>query len=44
MIGAALASFGTRTELMFLCAVKFCWNSLSAVDGVQVPAGSPAFT
>src|SRR5436305_920267 len=44
MIGAALASFGTRAELMFLCAVTVCWNSLSAVDGVQGPAGSPAFT
>ena len=29
---------------MFLWAVKFCWNSLSATDGVQVPAGSPTFT
>jgi hypothetical protein len=44
MIGAAFASFGVRTELMFLCAVKFCWNSLSATDGVQVPAGSATFT
>jgi len=44
MIGAALASFGVRTELMFLCAVNCCWNSLSATDGVQVPAGSPTLT
>src|SRR6266571_4840409 len=44
MIGAAFASFGVRTELMFLCAVKFCWNSVSATVGVHVPAGSPTFT
>src|SRR5206468_13011138 len=44
MIGAAFASFGVRTDLMFWCAVKFCWNSLSATVGVQVPAGSATFT
>ena len=44
MIGAAFSSFGVRTELMFLCAVNACWNSLSATVGVQVPAGSPTFT
>jgi hypothetical protein len=44
MIGAAFSSFGVRTELMFLCAVNCCWNSLSAVGGSQVPAGSPTLT
>src|SRR2546429_3931916 len=41
MIGAAFASFGTSTELMFLCAVNCCWNSVSAVGGSQVPGGVP---
>ena len=44
MIGAAFSSFGVRTELMFLCAVYACWNSLSAVGGSQVPAGVPTST
>src|ERR1700724_1921034 len=39
MIGAAFSSFGITAELMFLCAVKDCWNSLSAVGGSHVPAG-----
>ena len=44
MIGAAFSSFGVTTELMFLCAVNCCWNSLSAVGGSQVPAAEPAWT
>src|ERR1700753_3007432 len=41
MIGAAFSSFGTSTELMLLCAVYCCWNSVSAVGGSQVPAAEP---
>src|SRR5579859_5531775 len=41
MIGAAFSSLGTSTELMFLCAVNCCWNSVSAVGGSQVPGGVP---
>ena len=44
MIGAAFSSFGTTTELMLLCAVNCCWNSLSAVGGSQVPAAEPTWT
>ena len=44
MIGAAFSSFGTTTELMLLCAVNCCWNSLSAVGGSQVPAAEPTLT
>ena len=39
MIGAPFSSFGISAALMFLCAVYCCWNSDSATDGVQVPAG-----
>src|ERR1700691_979975 len=44
MIGAAFSSFGETRELMFLCAVYACWNSLSAVGGSHVPAGVPTST
>src|ERR1700677_1697897 len=44
MIGAAFSSFGETRELMFLCAVYACWNSLSAAGGAQVPGGVPAAT
>ena len=41
MMGAAFSSFGVTTELMFLCAVNCCWNSVYATLGVHVPAGMP---
>ena len=39
MIGAAFSSFGLSRALAFEFLVKAAWNSVSAVVGVQVPAG-----
>ena len=39
MIGAPFSSLGISAALAFGCAVNAAWNSVSAVAGVQVPAG-----